>query len=161
MSDIYPIIGEGVRLAIVARPRGDDWLEDEMRRMKENGIQTVVSLLEPIEARWLGLSKEADAAHDEGLEFLSYPIPDTQVPENVTEFRRFVARLAERQSQGEAIGFHCRGCIGRATIAAACVLIHLGWEPRQALDAIELARGTRVPDTPEQEEWILAYEAEP
>ncbi|HKF48067.1 MAG TPA: hypothetical protein VKB38_11970 [Terracidiphilus sp.] len=162
MNDIYWIKNDGeARLAIVARPRGDDWLEDEMRRMKENGIDTVVSLLEPLESLWLGLGEEERAAQRAGLEFLSYPIKDTQVPVNVGKFRQFITGLWERLAHGEAVGVHCRGCIGRATVTAACALIHLGWEPKRALEAIERARGTRVPDTPEQEAWILDYEAEP
>jgi hypothetical protein len=43
---------------------------------------------------------------------------------------------------------------------AASILIHLGWKPLQALKAIGAARGCPVPDTPEQRNWILAYEAQ-
>jgi protein-tyrosine phosphatase len=81
------------------------------------------------------------------------------VPEDVASFRQFVAGIADRLAAGEAVGVHCRGCIGRATITAACSLIHLGWKPAQALAAIARARGVEVPDTPEQEAWILAYKA--
>jgi protein-tyrosine phosphatase len=62
---------------------------------------------------------------------------------------------------GERIGVHCRGCIGRATITAACALIHRGWQARDALEAIAEARGFAVPDTLEQEDWTLMYKAEP
>ena len=62
-------------------------------------------------------------------------------------------------SAGERIGVHCRGSIGRATVATACILIHLGWDAQTALAAIAHARGVPVPDTPEQECWILEYEA--
>lgn len=161
MNDIFWIKGEGApHLAIVMRPLGDDWLEDELRRIKQNGIDVLVSLLEPFEARMLGLAQEEPLARAAGIEFLSYPIPDTQVPEDAAGFRRFVSGLAKRLARGEHVGAHCRGCIGRATITAACALIHLGWEPRRALEAIERARGTTVPDTPLQEEWILGYKAE-
>jgi hypothetical protein len=33
----------------------------------------------------------------------------------------------------------------------------MGWKPKAALDAIAAARGLAVPDTQEQEEWILSY----
>jgi len=65
--------------------------------------------------------------------------------------------LARCVSTGVRGGIHCRGSIGRATITAACTLIHLGWKPREALGAIESARGIAVPDTQEQEDWILQY----
>jgi protein-tyrosine phosphatase len=59
------------------------------------------------------------------------------------------------------MGVHCRGSIGRATVTAACTLIHLGWTPQAALSAIQAARGCAVPDTQEQEDWILRYKAKP
>jgi protein-tyrosine phosphatase len=139
------------------RPRGDDRLDDEMRRIRQAGIDTIVSLLEPHEAAWLGLADEKGAAGRAGIEFLSYPIPDTHVPEDVASFRRFAADLAARLARGEHIGVHCRGCIGRATITAACALIHLGWKPSEALSAIAATRGVHVPDTQEQADWILHY----
>lgn len=161
MKDIFWINEDRPpHLAIVMRPRGDDWLQDELQRMKQGGIQTVVSLLEPFEADMLGLSEEKSAADAVGLNFLNYPIPDRQVPEDVTRFRGFAQMLADRLSQGERIGVHCRGCIGRATITAACALIHLGLKASEALAAVEKARGLTVPDTPEQEEWILSYGVE-
>jgi hypothetical protein len=37
----------------------------------------------------------------------------------------------------------------------------LGWSPHAALVAITRARGLTVPDTQEQEDWILRYKAKP
>lgn len=149
------------QLAIVLRPQGGNLLRDEMQRIKRAGVQTLVSLLEPAEAEWLGLGDEEKLAEDAGLHFLNYPIPDTKVPSDTAHFRSFVSRLAERLRGGESVGVHCRGCIGRATITAACTLIHLGLKPLDAVAAVEAARGCRVPDTGEQLEWILHYEAKP
>jgi len=39
--------------------------------------------------------------------------------------------------------------------------IDLGWKPKAALATISEARGCRVPDTQEQQEWILSYRALP
>jgi protein-tyrosine phosphatase len=149
------------RLAIVMRPYGGALLEEELRRVREGGVETLVSMLEPFEADLLGLGDEERTALGTGLQFLSYPIPDTHVPDDVSNFREFASDLASRLAAGEAVGVHCRGCIGRATVATACALIHLGWNPREALGAIREARGVRVPDTSEQEAWILAYKAQP
>ncbi len=155
-----PDTGPLRRLAIVTRPRGTDWLEDEMRELKREGIDTLVSLLEQREAEWLGLEDERAEADRAGIVFLSFPIPDTHVPPNVGRFRAFVADLADRLRKGERIGVHCRGSIGRATVTAACTLIHLGWRPEDALAAVEATRGCPVPDTEEQQGWIMAYEAQ-
>ena len=160
MNEIFWIKGTPpAPLAIVIRPRGDEWLEDEMLGLKRGGLQTIVSLLERKEALLLGLDEEHPIADHLGLKFLSYPIPDTQVPSNLATFQQFVTGLADRLRAGEKIGVHCRGSIGRATVTAACALIHLGWTPRAAIAAIQAARGCMVPDTQEQEDWILRYKA--
>jgi protein-tyrosine phosphatase len=146
------------RIAIVLRPRGDDWLEDEVQRIRETGIQTLVSMLESEEGDSLGLAKERIIAERMGLTFISYPIPDRTTPSDIARFREFVSGLAARAQAGERIGIHCRGSIGRATIATACALMHLGSKPDEALAAIASTRGCVVPDTDEQREWIRRYE---
>lgn len=161
MRDIFWIEGQPpARLAIVLRPQGEDRLQDEMRRIRGGGISTLVSLLEPEEARWLGLAEEASSAQRAGIEFLSHPIPDAHVPPDRVRFRCFVSELADRLRAGDPLGVHCRGSIGRSTVAAACALIHLGWQPSAALKAIEKARGCVVPQTLEQCIWILNYKAQ-
>ena len=162
MSEIFWIEGNpSAHLVVVLCPRGDDGLKTELIHLRQNGIETLVSLLEGREAEWLGLAREGGLALEAGLRFLNFPIPDVHVPQNVMAFRSFVEGLAGRLRTGESIGVHCRGSIGRATVTAACTLIHLGWEPKAALAAIEAARGCSVPDTEEQKRWILAYKAKP
>lgn len=162
MKDIFWIQGDPhVPLAIVMKPRPDDWLEDDLIRMKRDGIQTLVSLLEADESEMLGLGEEGPLAKKIGMQFLTHPIPDVHVPPNLTSFQKFVADLANRLRVGEQVGVHCRGSIGRATVTAAATLIQLGWTPKAALAAIQAARGCTVPDTQEQEEWILNYKARP
>ena len=153
--------GPSTALAIVLCPLGAGSLEDRLVRIKESGVGTLVSLLEQREAEWLGLAEEAALAEEAGLRFLSHPIRDTQVPADTAAFREFVSGLADRLRTGERIGVHCRGSIGRATVTAACTLVHLGWRPEDALAAIETARCCPVPDTEEQLRWILGYKAEP
>jgi protein-tyrosine phosphatase len=162
VSDIFWIDGNPAPgMAIVTRPRGTDWLQDEMLALKRGGIDTLVSLLEPREAEWLGLEDERLESEKAGIAFLNFPITDTTVPLNVGRFRAFVSDLAVRLRSGVRIGVHCRGSIGRATVTAACTLIHLGWKPSAALAAVEATRGCPVPDTEEQHAWIMAYEANP
>jgi protein-tyrosine phosphatase len=149
-----------VALAIVLCPRGDVWLKDELREVKKSGVDTLVSLLEPDEAKWLGLGDEANAAKEVGIDFLSYPIRDVHIPSDVKSFRAFVSEVADRLRKGEKIGMHCRGSIGRAPTTAACTLIQLGWNAKDAIAAIRAARGYPIPDTEGQLRWILNYKAE-
>jgi protein-tyrosine phosphatase len=165
MNDIFWISPSDSSLnappsAIVLRPRGGDWLQDELQRLKQGGIDTIVSLLEREEAKILGLEDEESLAASIGLDFISFPIPDTRVPSNIAAFRRFVSDLAAKLNSDRHLGVHCRGSIGRASITAACALIHLGWNPQTALAAIAKTRGLAIPDTPEQEAWILRYESQ-
>jgi protein-tyrosine phosphatase len=162
VDEIFWVKGDpSISLAIVLKPRGDDWLKDDLARIRRSGVGTLVSLLEPDEAVWLGLGDESKLAEEVGLRFLSHPIRDVTVPKDLAAFRAFVSGLAERLRGGERIGMHCRGSIGRAPTTAACTLMHLGWSARDALAAIESARGYPIPDTPEQLRWILNYKAKP
>jgi protein-tyrosine phosphatase len=162
MHNVFWIKGDpSPTLAVVLCPRGDRWLEDALLRMKREGVQILVSLLEEREAEMLGLAQEGSLAERNGMKFLSFPIPDVHVPQDPDSFRAFAEMLASHLRAGEGIGVHCRGSIGRATVTAACALIHLGWKPKAALTAIEAARGCPIPDTEEQHQWILHYKAQP
>jgi len=63
VKDIFWIQGDPpVPLAIVMKPRPGDWLEDDLIRMKRDGIETLVSLLEKDEANMLALGEEGPLA---------------------------------------------------------------------------------------------------
>jgi protein-tyrosine phosphatase len=157
MKEIYWIRNDDqTRLAIVARPRGDDWLESDLSRLKNSGIDGVVSLLTEPEEEELGLTDELTLASSLGLSFFSFPIPDRTVPQDMARFSEFIVKISEEIEAGRALGIHCRGSIGRATITAASLLVQLGWKADVALEEIELARLCPVPDTAEQRTWILA-----
>ena len=161
MNGIFWIKGNPpAPLAIVLRPQGDACLDTELLRLKNSGIQTLVSLLEHWEAGILGLANEGPAAVHIGLNFLSYSFPHAHLPVDTDSFLHFVAGLVDRLRAGESVGVHCHGSIGRSAIVSACTLIHLGWKPEAALKAIGAARGVPVPDTKEQADWILSYSAQ-
>src|SRR5450631_3563636 len=67
------------RLAIASRPRGGDWLSDEAAGWRRVGVDVVVSLLERDEADQLKLAREGEAARLNGIDFISFPIPDRGV----------------------------------------------------------------------------------
>ncbi len=162
MDDVLWIEGDPkVKLAIVLKPRGDEWLRDDLLQIRRDGVGTLVSMLEPQEAIWLGLGDEGQLAEELGMQFLSFPIPDVHVPSNRATFSTFVAGLADRLRSGEHIGLHCRGSVGRAPLTAACTLVQLGWTAKNAIAAIQAARGFPIPDTEEQLRWILNYKPQP
>jgi protein-tyrosine phosphatase len=149
--------GQAPRVAIVARPRGGDWLRDDLGDVRNGGIDILVSFLLPYEAEELGLSNEAKLAADVGLQFVSFPILDRTVPDDLAGFRALIRQLAAEFRAGRRVGAHCRGCIGRSTVLIASLMIALGSDAETALAQIERARGFEVPDTPEQRVWILNF----
>jgi protein-tyrosine phosphatase len=157
MSRLYWIeFGAVGRLAIMARPRADDWLEMEVSEWKTSGIDVVVSLLEQHEVVELGLQREAELCRSSGIDFVSRPISDRSVPES-HDGSQIARVLAAGLRNGHSIAIHCRAGIGRSSLVAACVLICCGIEAEQALALITAARGLSVPDTDEQRDWVVAF----
>ncbi|MEV7425784.1 tyrosine protein phosphatase [Streptomyces sp. NPDC091212] len=142
------------RLSTMARPRGLDWLEHEMRALSIAGVDILVSALTQPEIDELGLAGEAHRASAAGLRFVAIPIPDRTVPALVTVLPT-LCELAEQLRGGAHIATHCRAGIGRASLLAAALLLLNGVEPNAAWSRIQQARGLAVPDTDEQRSWTL------
>ncbi len=158
MKTIYGIEGPWPgRLAIVARPRGDEWLEDEVLRWRQKGIDVVVSLLTRQESQELGLTDEATTITEQGLLFISFPIVDRGVPSRQWDAQALVGRLANLLTQGKNVAIHCRQGVGRSALLAAALLVKTGVGVEQAFRQIELNRGCPVPETPEQKQWVEKF----
>lgn len=142
------------KLAVSTRPRGGDWLDDEVRGWRNAGVDAVVSLLETDEAAQLQLERERDSAESQGLEFLSFPIPDRGVPASTRDTLRFLADMTAMLDTGKKVAIHCRQGIGRSGLMAAASLMTSGIGAREAVDVVTKARGLRVPETPGQLQWL-------
>lgn len=141
-------------LAIAARPRGDDWLDDEVKGWKASGVDIVASLLTKEEIEALGLKQEEQLSRERGIIYLSYPIPDRDSPQSFTHAVNFIRGLEKELLKGKYIVLHCRQGLGRAATIAAGLLVLGGLEPEAAIKRITAARGTPVPETVEQSNWI-------
>lgn len=156
--DVYWLEGPWPgRLAILARPRGEDWLGDEVQGWKDAGVDVVVSLLSQSEETELGLTEEREIVQRSGLIFINFPIPDYSVPPSKQATRQLVAELKERLSHGSRVGIHCRQGIGRSSLVAACVLVTAGESSGSAFEQIGTARRAKVPDTAEQKNWVTSF----
>jgi protein-tyrosine phosphatase len=155
IPDLFWIAGPwSGRLAIATRPRGDDWLADEVSGWRRVGIHVIVSLLESDEAGLLGLSEESKVAEAHGIRFISFPIPDRGVPASEPAAFSLIASVASALEEGKNIAVHCRQGIGRSGLIAASVLTS-GVSPEDAIKAVSSARGLAVPETSEQRLWVL------
>jgi len=149
-----PMVG---RLAIMARPRAGEWLDDEISGWRAQGISIVISLLEQQEVGELGLQREADLCLEQGMEFLSFPIPDRGVPESLRDARALAHAVSTKIGEGKAVAVHCRAGIGRSSLIAACALVCSGFDPAAAFEVIGKARGVSVPDTERQRDWVTTF----
>lgn len=145
---------EGVRIAIALRPRGRDWLSDDIGLLRREGVDVLVSALTPTENEELGLVDEGQYCQNDGVEFLSFSIEDRSVPSSSSEFNEFVDSVIDSLPKGKGVAVHCRAGIGRSSMIVAAALIRFGFPPDSAFRAIEESRGCPVPDTPEQRGWI-------
>jgi protein-tyrosine phosphatase len=153
----YWIEADGIRLAIIARPRGWDWLADDIANLRRDGFNAVVSLLTAPEAEELGLLKEGDCCKVSAMQFISLPIEDRSVPASMAEYESSLRAIEPLLIQGKAVGVHCRAGIGRSALLAASILIRRGVPAQTAFSRIAEARGCPVPDTAEQRQWVEAH----
>jgi protein-tyrosine phosphatase len=154
-TDVYWVPGPWRgRLGIVARPRGGDWLQDEVHSWRDAGLDMVASLLTSDEEAELGLQEEKALARTEGLDFRAFPIPDYGVPSSRADFAGFLSGLESALASGKNVGVHCRQGIGRSSLAVAALLVSAGEDPYEAFRRIAKARGREVPDTDEQRRWV-------
>lgn len=148
------------RLAIVGRPRGNDWLEDEVLAWKAVGIDSVVSLLTPNEESELGLEAEGRLAKASGITYVSFPVPDRSVPPDLAGSVQLIRQIERWLTEGKDVAVHCRQGIGRSALVAACLLVSAGLQTDAAFARLGKTRGCAVPETAEQREWVMQFSRE-
>lgn len=145
------------RLAISPRPRGGEWLKDEIRSWSQSGIDVVVSLLTRDEMKDLELNEEAELCRAHNISFISFSIEDLGVPASRSEALNLVSALERLLVEGHGIVIHCRGGIGRSGLLAASLLVSSGIEPEAAIGRVSDARGFSVPETAQQVQWVRDF----
>jgi protein-tyrosine phosphatase len=157
-AQLYSIQGlPSGQISIMARPRGGDWLLDEVKALREAGVDVLVSLLTPDEVMELDLKEEAECCGRQAVIYLSFPIPDRSTPPFSASTFTFLEQLKVHLSGGQQVALHCRQGLGRAALMAASVLVLTGFSPDQAFDLLSSARGYPVPETEEQRAWVVAF----
>jgi protein-tyrosine phosphatase len=147
------------RLGVMPRPRGGDWLEDEVRALREQGVDVLASLLTPEEADELDLHTEAAACAGAGIRFVNHPVPDRGLPDSAAAFRETAHSLSGEIENGATVVVHCRQGIGRASMLAVAILTVRSVPVPEAFERVATARGRPVPDTPEQRAWVTEFAA--
>ena len=101
------------RLALMPRPRGGEWLREEVEAWRGAKVGWVVSLLESHEVRELELKSEPSLCAEHGIGFRSFPIADRGTPTSTRELSVLLDQLHSAILQGKAVAIHCRAGIGR------------------------------------------------
>jgi protein-tyrosine phosphatase len=160
VSKLYPVAGSWRgKLFLSSRPRGGDWLEDELLGWQGSGIDTVVSLLTDEEEQELDLVDEAVKARKHEFVYVSCPIPDRGIPSNTSTLSNLVETIHRYLQQGKSVLVHRRQGIGRTGLVAASLLVREGMEPGTAIQEVSKVRGVHIPETPEQEDCIYGIAA--
>jgi protein-tyrosine phosphatase len=155
LADLFWIPGPWRgHLAIAARPRRGDWLDDEAAAWRQAGIDFVLSLLEDDEAAQVGLVDERQAAENQGIGFISLPIPVRGVPASREAAMSAIGRVAKQLQAGQNVALHCRQSVGRSGLIATALLMNSGIKASAAMQIVSSARSVSVPETREQHEWL-------
>ena len=157
-AQLYSIQGlPSGQVSIMARPRGGDWLVDEIKTIRSADVDVLVSLLTPDEVMELDLSEEAESCRRQEVIYLSFPIPDRKTPPFSERTFTFLEQLHRQVSAGKHVAVHCRQGLGRAALMAASVLVLAGFSPDHAFERLSSVRGYPVPETEEQRAWVVAF----
>ncbi len=148
---------EPLKLALMARPRSGEWLEDEIIGLKQLGVDCIVSLIEQHEIIELGLVDEERLCLQNGIEYIHFPIADRETPTSIKAFQNWAERLSTMVRNGDSIVIHCRAGIGRTGLVAACIMMHLGLPFDGIFGILTKTRGVKVPDTEIQISWVKSY----
>ncbi|RFM36788.1 phosphatase domain-containing putative toxin [Chitinophaga silvisoli] len=138
-------------IGIMPRPRGNEWLEDEIIAFKKQGASVIVSLLEQHEITELGLRQEKQLCEKHAIQFIHFPIPDRSLPAQSRQTEEFIHTLSQLKTK---VLIHCRMGIGRSTIIAASLLLFHQQKAIEIISHISHIRGLKVPDTAEQFQWL-------
>lgn len=141
-------------LGMMARPKGNDWLEDEIISLKNNEIDLVVSLLEKQEEISLKIENESFFCKKYDINYINFPIPDRGIPKNTSSFVSLIETINEYLKCNKKVVVHCRMGIGRTSLVAAALLIKNNSKYDNVFNYLSATRTLTVPDTEEQKDWI-------
>jgi protein-tyrosine phosphatase len=156
MADLYVVDWpmEG-RLALMPRPAGGAALPEELKSLRDSGVDTLVSALTSADRAGLELVEEPALAVAAGMSYVSFPIEDFGVPDR-DSLVDLAGSLGHELRDGRFVTVHCRGGVGRSGLIACAVLIDFGASASEAMEVVSHARGFDSPETEEQREMLRA-----
>ncbi|MGH2507175.1 MAG: tyrosine protein phosphatase [Ktedonobacteraceae bacterium] len=142
------------KVSIAQRPRGGDWLIDDIKMLAFDGVEILVSLLTPDEIAESDLTKEAEICQQQGIIYLSYPLRDLSTPLFSAKTFALLNQLKTSLVEGKHVAAHCYMGLGRSALIAASVLVLSGFSPKHACAQLSCVRGYTVPEMEAQRAWV-------
>lgn len=127
----------------------------DIKAIEAFGAVVLVTLIEQHEIEALQVGEIEAVCQRHGIEWLHLPIRDVSVPDQAFEAQWLIVGegLRSRLRNGFSIVVHCKGGLGRAGTIAAKLLVELGSDPSDAIDAVRSVRPGAV-ETEEQEAYV-------
>ena len=144
MPERFSWVIEG-KIAGMERPGSLFDLEEDLRFLRDTGIDVIVNLQE-----------EEHFLEHEGFIMKNIPVDDFAPPE-LSDFEEFISFVSPHIEDGRGVVVHCRAGIGRTNLMLASYLLHhMGIDPDSALETVRLKRPVHM-ITYKQEEALRNY----
>ncbi|PJZ78290.1 isochorismatase family protein [Leptospira neocaledonica] len=132
-------------------------LEEDIQTIKEENMNTVVSLLTGNEYQEYGVPDLKTEYYKNGLEPILFPILDQRIPDRMS-LEDLLNRMDSVLSEKKNVLIHCVGGLGRSgTVAGAYLIRKLGYSADQAIRTVRSARSERAIESREQEEFLRRF----
>ncbi len=120
----------------------DAALQAEMARFKNHDVKTLIALIEDAELHPVAFEDIEEAAVAVGIRSLRLPIADFHAPtaEQEADWAEIRGHARQVLAEGGSVAFFCLAGIGRSGMMAACLLVHLGLTPEDALSEVRRIR---------------------
>lgn len=117
-------------------------LDTDLDIITASGASAVVTLVEPDELDYLSVPLLGDGVKRRHMAWYHLPIRDVDVPNKAFEaaWVKAGAELRDRLRRGFDIVVHCKGGLGRAGTIAARLMVELGADPIDAINAVRSVR---------------------
>lgn len=125
-------------------------LEADLRALREQGVDVLVSLMEPDEMAAMGIGSLPRRTGENGMEWIGFPIEDMGVPASRDDYRELVREVCDRLRAGRVVVVHCLGGLGRSGTLAASVLAELGMTADDAIAEVRNARPGAIQTTAQE-----------
>ncbi len=153
----------GCKIGIAACPSKETPAEDiEALMLPKSSI--IVSLLAVGELEKLGLSDEKSICEERDLEFIHFPIPDTNIP-HYPKYVQFIRELYTKIKDCKTLLIHCQHGIGRSSLIAIGILLKHQLDLKTSIQLVRKARCQKldvpIPQSASQKKMLRLYWSSP